>query len=314
MDLNRVALFVKVVTTGGFTAAADELGLPKSSVSRSVAMLEDELGVRLLHRTTRKIALTDAGQNYFDAVSPSVLALQAADEAVRDQGSEPRGVVRITAPPDVAGLADVLARFTQVHPLVRIEVSLTSRYVDLVAEGFDLAVRAGKLSDSSLIARRLGPAEMAVMAAPAYLDRRGRPTTVQDLKDHDWVLYRATDGRASLTLTDDDGVDHIVEVKGNVVIDDLSMCRRAVEAGAGLALLPMHTLGDALLAGELEHVLRGYRNGSAGIYVLTPTTRNLATRVALVRDFLTEHLSTHLAAVTPKCSPAPTTTATTRQP
>lgn len=304
MDINRVALFVKVVIAGGFTAAADDLHLPKSSVSRSIALLEDELGVRLLQRTTRKVTLTEAGQHYFDAVSASISALEIAGEAARDHGVEPRGVVRLTAPPDIASLADIVARFTRKHPLVRLEVSITSRYVDLVAEGFDLAVRAGKLSDSSLIARRVGPAEMALMAAPAYLRRRGRPKSIDDLPAHDWVLYRANDGHSTLTLTGPDGVNHAVDVRGNVVIDDLSLCRRAVEAGAGLALLPIHTLIDALATGAIEHVLPGYSNGAASVYVLMPTSKYVPARVALVRDYLVETLAKHLTVNEDTCAAA----------
>lgn len=139
MDYNRVALFVRVVRAGSFTGAGASIGLPKSSVSRSVSQLETDLGVRLLQRTTRKLSLTEAGQAYFDAVQAAVTGLDDADAAVRELGAEPRGRVRITAPPDSGGmdLAGIIARFSRKHPAIRLELSLTSRVVDSVAEGFD---------------------------------------------------------------------------------------------------------------------------------------------------------------------------------
>lgn len=301
MDLNRIALFVKVVETGGFTAAAAELGLPKSSVSRSVSLLEDELGVRLLHRTTRSITLTEAGQHYFDAVSASITGLKTATQAALEHGVEPRGVVRITAPPDVAGLDELVAQWVRLHPLVRLEVAVTSRTVDLVAEGFDLAIRAARLSDSSLIARRVGNAVLAIMASPAYLRRRGTPKTLEDLREHDWVLYRANDGHSTLTLTHTDGSEHAIDVVGTVVIDDMTLCRRAVLAGAGLGLLPVHTTADALRDGQLQLVLPAYQNGAASISVLMASAKNVPARVALVRDFLVDGLAKHLATSTAGC-------------
>src|SRR5262245_33635723 len=139
MDYNRVALFVRVVKAGSFTTAAAEAGLPKSSVSRSISHLEDDLGVRLLQRTTRKLSLTDVGQAYFDSVSGSVTAIAEADATARERGSEPRGTIRMTAPPD-AFFGTAIALFKRTYPSIRVEVSLTTRQVDLVGEGFDLAV------------------------------------------------------------------------------------------------------------------------------------------------------------------------------
>src|SRR5262249_35707706 len=148
MDFNDVPLFVRVVDLGSFTAAAEALGREKSSVSRAISRLEDDLGVRLLQRTTRKLALTDAGQACYERVRVSVASLADAADAVRELGSEPRGLIRLTAPSDAAsfGLADVLAQFAVAYPGIRVEVALTSRHVDLVAEGFDMALRAGRLT------------------------------------------------------------------------------------------------------------------------------------------------------------------------
>jgi DNA-binding transcriptional LysR family regulator len=180
MDLNHVAVFAEVVRAGSFTAAAASLGLPKSSVSRTVARLEDDLGVRLLHRTTRALGLTDAGRVYYERVQRALGALsEAASDAAGDT-LEPRGLVRMTAPPDMGAmeLVGMLARFRSDHPEITVEVALSGRFVDLVEEGFDLAIRGGRLDDSTLVARKIGTTDFALYAAPGYLARRGAPQTL----------------------------------------------------------------------------------------------------------------------------------------
>jgi DNA-binding transcriptional LysR family regulator len=302
MDYNRVALFVRVVKAGSFTRAAAEVGLPKSSVSRSLSHLEEDLGVRLLQRTTRKLALTDAGQAYFDAVSGSVAAMDEADAAAREHGAAPRGMVRMTAPPDLGTLAAALAQFGRKYPGIRVEVALTSRYVDLVTEGFDLAVRAGRLEDSSLVARRIGIAQMILMASKAYLRRRGRPRTLAELPSHDWVLYRGTGGRGSVVLNGPDG-ERTIDVAGAIVADDMVFCRMAVEAGAGIALLPIEIVAPSSSAAQhLEQVLPGWTYGGSAVFVVLPTARYVPARVALLRDFLVDILGKQLAESQERCN------------
>lgn len=303
MDYNRVALFVRVIKAGSFTGAAAAAGLPKSSVSRSVSRLEQELGVRLLQRTTRKLALTEAGQAYYDAVSPSFATIEEADTAARAHGAEPRGAIRVSAAPDFGALASTLALFSRQYPKIRVELSITSRYVDLVTEGFDLAIRAGRLPDSSLVARRIATTETGLMAAPSYLRQRGRPRSIAELSGHDWVLYRATGGRATLTLTGPDG-EQSFEVAASLVADDITFCRLAVESGAGLAMLPVHIAAESLAAGKLEQVLPRFTYGGASLFVVLPTARHIPTRVALLRDFLVEHLGTQLTQIHEGCERA----------
>jgi DNA-binding transcriptional LysR family regulator len=303
MDYNRVALFVRVVRAGSFTGAGASIGLPKSSVSRSVSQLETDLGVRLLQRTTRKLSLTEAGQAYFDAVQAAVTGLDDADAAVRELGAEPRGRVRITAAPDSGGmdLAGIMARFSRKHPAIRLELSLTSRVVDLVAEGYDLAIRAGRLNDSSLVARRVGATESALFGAPAYLRRRGRPKVPGDLAAHDWVLYRAHDGRTTMRLSGPDG-EHAIEATGALIADELGFCLAAAEAGAGLVLMPIPAAVDSVRTGRLEHVLPGWTYAGHALWVVTPSTRYVPARVALVRDHLVDALSRKIAECTAGCA------------
>jgi DNA-binding transcriptional LysR family regulator len=305
MDYNRVALFIRVVAAGSFTAAALELGLPKSSVSRGVMHLEKELGVRLLQRTTRKIGLTEAGQAYYDAVRPAVLGIDEADAAVKELGAEPRGPVRITAPPDMGtpDLAALLTEFNRKYPGICVELSFSTRTVDLVAEGFDLAIRAGKLEDSTLIVRRIGMSVGFLFAAPAYLRRRGRPETIADLGEHDWVLYRAHAGRATIKLARE-GESATVDAKGVMIADELTFCRAASEAGAGIALLPIHIAEDAARAGRLEHVLPEWQHTGTSLNVVLPSSRHVPARVALVRDLLVAYLTKRFAEVQRRCDEA----------
>jgi len=300
VDYNRVALFVRVVKTGSFTAAAAQVGLPKSSVSRSVAHLEDDLGVRLLQRTTRKLALTDAGQAYYESVAGSVGAIDEAVAAARERGQAPRGVVRLTCPPDMGDLAGALAGFMRKQPGIRIELSITPRYVDLVAEGFDLAVRAGRMEDSSLVVRRIGASEMALFASPGYLRAHGRPKTPAELGAHDWVVYRASSGRTTIHLSSAEG-EHALEVTPALMADDIAFCRAAVEAGAGIGLLPIHTVAASAHTGQLEQVLPAWTYGGASLFVVLPSARQLPARVALARDFLVEHLTQLLAETRERC-------------
>ncbi len=301
MDYNHIALFVRVVRAGSFTAAAAEAGLPKSSVSRSVARLEQDLGVRLLHRTTRQLALTEVGTAYYESVSASVADIDEADASAREHGSEPRGTVRLTAPPDFAALGPILAGFRRKYPGIRLELLMTSRFVDLVSEGVDLALRAGRLEDSTLVARRIGTTEMALFAAPAYLKARGRPRALEELPGHDWVLYRASNGRAALVLTGPGG-ERTVEVTGAMAADDMSFCRHAVEGGAGLALLPVHTVMPSIATGALEQVLPEWSHRGSALHVVLPTARQVPARVALLRDYLVAQVGQQLAETEQRCA------------
>ena len=295
IDLNHVAWFVRVVEAESFTRAAEGLGLRKSSLSRAVSRLEEDLGVRLLQRTTRRLSLTDAGRSYFAQARSALSGLADAAATVSDMGKEPRGIVRVTAPVDIGVilLSDVVARFLKDYPKIHIELALTSRIVDLVAEGFDLAVRAGKLEDSSLMARRVGSADLGLFATPSYLARKGQPKKVAELANHDCVLFRAKDGHTEWRLTGPQG-EETVAVKGPVSVDDLLVVRQAVESGIGIGLLPLFMLGSCAERGAKTTAVRVLPEvalrGSA-LHVVTPSARHQPARVALFRDFLVDSLA-----------------------
>lgn len=287
MDLNRLAVFVRVVDTGSFTAAAQALGLRKSSVSRGVARLEEDLGVRLLHRTTRKLTLTDAGRTYVERVRESIERVDEATAAVREMGHEPQGLIRVTAIPEFGqrGLADLVVRFIRRYPKISLELVLTSRSVDLVEEEIDIAIRAGVLRDSSLIARKIVATDLHLFAAPSYVHRRGKPKNLSDLELHECVLYRPQAGKNVLRLTGPKG-EETVEVRGPVGADDMSFNRHAVVAGAGIGLLPAPSVAKHLERGELVRVLPAYAVEGGALYVVSPASRHQLTRVKLLREFL----------------------------
>jgi DNA-binding transcriptional LysR family regulator len=292
MDLNRVGVFVRVVESGSFTAAARSLALPTSSVSRAVARLEEELGVRLLQRTTRSLNLTDAGRQYHDGVRGALGALEDAAAMASEASREPHGTVRVTAPADFATpfFMDIVARFLGRFPRVNVDAYLTNRRVHLVEEGIDLAIRAGTLDDSSLVARRVAQSRMCLYAAPAYVERRGRPRTVAQLARHDCVLFRASTGIVPWRLTGPRGVEEIT-VSGRITVDAMTAAREAVAAGLGIGLIPEMGLPGSLGSQGLVRVLPRHALEGAALHVVWPSSRFLPRPVALFRDHLVAELA-----------------------
>jgi len=287
IDLNDVTVLARVVESKSFTEAARRLGLPKSAVSRRIARLEEALGVRLLQRTTRHLSLTEAGARYHDAAVAALARLDEATSEVTAAGAAPRGRVRITAPVDVGvlALADVIARFVAKYPEVQVEATLTNRTVDLVAEGIDLAVRASRRLDPSLIARKLGENAFIVVAAPAYLKKHGAPKTPAQLARHACVLFRPRDGRARWSLAGPGG-PHEIDVTGPVGADDLSFVRQAVRAGAGIGFIPAPACADDLARGKLVRLFPELSSVPNAVHVVYPSARYLPQSVALLRDFI----------------------------
>jgi DNA-binding transcriptional LysR family regulator len=293
IDLNRVSAFVRVVQDGGFTKAAQSLGVPKSSVSRGVAQLEQELGVRLLQRTTRQVHLTDAGTAFYDRVARALGDIDEATLAASDEHAQLRGTVRITAPPDfgVGVLAPMLARFVRRNPGIYVDVVLTGRVVDLVGEGFDLAVRAGILRDSSLVARRIGTLGSALYASPKYVARRGAPKEVDELASFECVLFRPQNGKSTVHLVRRGGEERDVDMRGPLAGDDFAFVRKAVIAGAGIGVLPEFLCAGDEQRGKLVRVLPEWRfEGGGALHVVYPSARFVPQRVVALREHLVERL------------------------
>ncbi len=288
MDLNRVAVFLKVVDEGGFTAAARALSLPKSSVSRSVALLEGELATRLLHRSSRKVTPTDAGRAFYERASRGMSLLTEAREAAVDLGAELRGPIRITTAVDLAmwKLAPLVQRFVAQHPAVTVDVVLTTRVVNLLEEGFDFALRAGAIRDESLVARKLPPSDFALYAAPDYLARHGRPRRVSELAAHRCVLFRAPSGNALWNLRSAKG-NESVQVCGQVNTDDFNFAMQLVVSGAGIGLLPSFVVESAGV--RVERVLARYAAPGAPLHLVYPADRYMPQRSMAFRDHVLKH-------------------------
>lgn len=293
MDLNHVVAFVRVVESGSFTAAAKTLGLPKSSVSRSIAQLEQDLGVRLLHRTTRKLHLTDAGVAFHNRVARALLDIDEATSAASDLQRELRGPIRLTAPVDLGvwAIAGTVARFVRKYPHVRIEVRLSGRIVDLIGESFDLAVRAGPIRDESLIARRVGSVELGLYASRKYIARHGKPKTISDVASHDCIVLMTEGGPMPWTLTSDATKEEIViEPRGAISSDDISFLKKSALAGGGVALLPLFLTEREVASGKLVRLLPEWRLSSSALHIVYPTARYVPQRVVVFRDFLVKEL------------------------
>lgn len=286
-DLNSVSVFVSVVEAGSFTAAARALALPKSSISRRVSHLENELGVQLLQRTTRQLRLTDAGREYFERVSSALAGVQEARVAIADLQDRPKGVVRLAASTEWSGwiLAPIVALFIDRYPEIRVDLSITDRTVDLVRDGFDLALSSGPLADSSLLVRTIESLESGLFASPDYLAKHGTPTTVADLASHAFVLRRP--GPTNRLQLFGPGTETVV-VSGPVTTDDRSFGFEAVRSGLGIGVLPRK--GCAGHTG-LTHVLPEYRLAGISTHIIYPSARHVPQRVVLFRDFLAEHLN-----------------------
>jgi DNA-binding transcriptional LysR family regulator len=295
IDLNKAATFVRIVEAGGVTAAATKLKLPKSSVSRRLTQLEHELGVQLVLRSSREFRLTDAGRAFFEAASRGIAALEEASDDLRAHQHEPRGLVRIVAPPDFGiSLVAPIAAIARAHPGLQIELSLSSRQADPIRDGFDLAVCIGKLSDSSLIARTLGIIDSGIFASPAYLASRGTPRAPADLAAHDCVLHRSAGKKARWELTGPGGAVS-VEVTGQLRVDDRFAAASALMAGAGLGVLPLHLLASwGPSPPSLVRVLEDYVVPGEPAQIIYPASRHMPRRVSLVCDGL-------LAAVSTQC-------------
>lgn len=289
-ELDELFTFVQIASTGSLAAAARKLDLPKSTVSRRLARLEEKLGVRLVNRSTRRISLTDEGIAYRERVADVLNSLEEANVAIREQQAKPRGHLRITAPTDLgaAGLAEVVGEYTRRYPETTVEVLLTERIVDIVGEGIDLALRAAtSLPDSTLLARKVADIEIVLVATPAYLSEHGVPARVEDLADHRFAVLSGQ-AKSQLTLYGPSG-ERPLTAPVAITANDYSFVHRAALAHSGIATLPSIVAQEDLRAGRLERVLPAYHAGRAGLYVMHASRRFLSAKVRAFRDLLTEH-------------------------
>jgi DNA-binding transcriptional LysR family regulator len=288
--LGNMEAFARVAETGSFSEAARRLGTSKSLVSRQLAALEAELGVRLLHRTTRSLTLSEEGRSYHAEVVRILAEIQDANLSVSRMQASPRGRLRVNAPMSFSflHLAPAIPDFLRRYPDVDLDMTLNDRYVDLIEEGFDLAVRIGVLADSTLVARKLAPMRPMICASPAYLKERGVPNTPNDLRNH-LCLCNSTNALVDeWRLADGNGRPLIVQIRGRLRANNGDTLRVAALQGMGLVYLPSFYVGGDLQAGTLVSVLSHFMSQDAGIYAVYPHSRHLLPKVRAFVDFLAE--------------------------
>lgn len=285
-------VFARVVQAGSFTAAAVELGMPKSTVSRKIAELEERLKARLLQRTTRKFSLTDAGRTYYDYCARIVGEVEDAERAITRLQETPRGLLRVTAPVNSAFLGPIISDYLKRYPEVRIELFCTGRLVDLVEERFDVGIRAGALADSTLVARRLGTARWFLVATPGYLKKRGRPRTPEDLRSHD-CLFFGSSANASVHL-ENGPASVTIAPSARTLVNDMDILDSVVIAGLGIGLVPAVLCAEALRDGRLERVLPDWHAPATPVHVVYPSSRHVSPKVKSFVDHLQQRMSSIL--------------------
>lgn len=292
-DLNLLFTFIHVVQSGSFTAAARKLDLPTSTVSRHVTRLEEQLDIRLLHRTTRSLHLTEAGQLYYESGIKILDELEYAETILTETRTAPKGRIRVSGPVEYNVLMDATTEFLELYPDVQIELELTNRRVRLVEEGFDLAIRAGVLDDSSLIAYKLGISQVQLFASPTYLNKHGRPSSICELEKLDCVVFGRLSSRKEWVLKGKDGTVH-VQIRGRVAVNHMEALRDLAVGGFGVALLPAVSCVNEITSGALESVLPEFSSPSVTLWAVYPSRRFLTPAVRIFIEFLKEHFQKQL--------------------
>lgn len=287
-NLADIEVFVRVVERGSFTLAAEDLNLSRAVVSKYLTRLEARLGARLLHRTTRRLSLTEAGATLFEASRGAIERIAEAEEAVAAFQAAPRGRLRVSAPMSfgILHLGPALADFARAHPSIVLDVRLDDRFVDLVAEGFDVAVRIGQLTDSSLVARRIAVTHGVVCASPAYLREHGEPRVPEDLANHNCLLYSYLSSRNVWRFTAKDGTETAVAVTGNTHVNNGIVLAEAAIAGRGVLALPNFYVAPMLRDGRLKRLLPDHTLPEFGIHAVYPQTTHVPPKVRAFIEFL----------------------------
>lgn len=281
--------FVSVVEAGSFVGATDALDLSKAAVSRHVGNLEARLGVRLLHRTTRRLSLTEDGEVFYTRCKALLGELEESEAEITSRTGRAVGQIRINAPVTFGNLnlADLWGAFAAAHPQVTLDITLSDRLVDLVEEGYDLAVRIARLPDSTLISRRLSTTRLVLCASPDYLARAGTPTHPRELAEHAIWTYRYFAPGDEWPFEGPDG-PVTARIRPVARTNSGDTCRRAALAGHGIVLQPSFLVGADLEAGDLVELMPEYRSIELGIYALYPTRKHVSPKVRLLIEFLAE--------------------------
>ena len=292
-DFEGLAVFAKVVELRSFAAAASELALSKATVSKAVSRLEHRLGARLFNRTSRRLALTDAGQKLSERAARLLVDGEAAENEALAQAVAPRGLVRLAVPMTfgVRAVAPILPEFLELYPDVAIDLHLSDAMIDLIGDGFDAGLRIANLPDSSLIARRLCAMPRYTVASPGYLERYGRPTHPMHLADHRCLGYAYLSTPDVWHYTNAAGEQASVRPAGPLRVNNGEALMPALLAGLGIADLPDFIVGDAVASGAVEVILQGWKQTEGSVHLLTPPGGPRPARVEVLADFLARHFA-----------------------
>ncbi|WP_439893246.1 LysR family transcriptional regulator (plasmid) [Ralstonia sp. 25C] len=291
-QLLAMRVFCAIVEAQGFSAAAERLDSTHSSISRQLKRLEAELGVQLLNRTTRRFSLTAAGQRYYESCVDILARVEAASQAMANEHQRVAGTLRVSVPLaiDTLELADWLPAFQQRYPDIQLDLSCSDEMVDLVAEGFDVALRISQpLGDSSLVARTLVESNIVLVASPAYLARHGLPTAPQDLAKHELIAFSGSQTATAWEVQTAQGDVVPVPLQARLATDAITAAYSATLSGVGIAAFTWNTVRPALARGHLVHVLPGCTLGKRLYYALYPHARHVAPKVRAFVDYMGEH-------------------------
>jgi DNA-binding transcriptional LysR family regulator len=292
-DFEALAIFAKVVELRSFAAASAELALSKATVSKAISRLEDRLGARLFNRTSRRLALTDAGQRLSERAARLLADGEAAENEALSQSVAPRGLVRLAVPMTfgIKAVAPILPEFLEQYPDVSVDLHLSDAMVDLIGEGFDAGLRIARLPDSSLIARRLCAMPRYTVAAPSYLKRYGRPTHPMHLAQHRCFAYTYLPTPNVWHYTNAAGEQASVRPAGQLRVNNGEALIPALVAGLGIADLPDFIVGDAIAAGQVEIILKGWKQAEGAVHLVMPPGGPRPARVEVLSDFLGTHFA-----------------------
>lgn len=288
--LTDIAVFVQVVESRSFTAAAEKLGVAKSAVSKSVTRLEDRLGVRLLHRTTRRLSLTEEGERLHERSVHALDEIRDAEREVSTRQQQPRGKLRVAAPMSfgVMHLAPLLPEFLRSQPLIKVDLRLEDSMSEIVGGGFDITLRIAELADSSFVARRLTTIRHVTVASPAYLQKLGAPQHPLDLRAHRCLVYNNRAQPATWRYRDDAGREIDVPVEGALQSNNSLALRAALLDGAGIALTPSFVVGDDIRAGRLVTLMERYRTMERGLFAILPARKNVPAKTRAFIEYIAQ--------------------------
>lgn len=293
LKTEEISTFVHIVKTATITAAADQLGIAKSAVSRRLSELEEQLGVELFHRTTRKLVLTDSGQAFYTRCIQILADLEEAEDSVSQAHHELSGQLRVAAPVSfgVMHLGPAIIDFQKLHPKLNFEIDFNDRQIDLIQEGFDIGVRIANLKDSSLIARKLAPISTVICASPDYIKQHGAPNRPEELADHSCITYSYLDNPHHWSFIDKQGNKQIVKVPKLMQANNGSFLSHVAISGLGIVRQPTFIAYEYIAKGELIPILQDYPVFELNAYAIYPPTRHLSQRVRSFIDFLVDRFS-----------------------